>query len=101
MFKKISIGQKMIMAFALLTLAVMSFSIFLIEKLSDTYQGTAKITNIIMPAIRDSARMELELIDARDIQLEMIIHVLKNQRNEFDNNKRSFLLNKESFEKPD
>lgn len=97
MLTKMTIGQKLIVAFSALTLVILSFAWFATAQLSNLYHTTSKITNEIIPSIRASSQMHVTLLDAGRAELNMIIDKMGNNPDALDKSTLLFEAAKREF----
>ncbi|WP_368215704.1 methyl-accepting chemotaxis protein [Aeromonas sp. R2-3] len=76
MLTKMTIGQKLTMAFSTLALLMLGFAWFATLQLSNIYRDASEVSDNIVPSIRASSQMHVSLLDARRAELNMVIDAL-------------------------
>ncbi|WP_371317137.1 methyl-accepting chemotaxis protein [Aeromonas veronii] len=76
MLTKMTIGQKLTMAFTTLALLMLGFAWFATLQLSNIYRDASEVSDNIVPSIRASSQMHVSLLDARRAELNMVIDAL-------------------------
>jgi methyl-accepting chemotaxis protein len=104
MLKHMTIGQKLISGFSILTLMVLMLAWFAVSQLSILHRDTTEITGNLIPSIRASSQMHIALLDARRAELAMIIGALSSDEPEinsstlrYDTAKKEFNLAQQTY----
>lgn len=97
MLTKMTIGQKLILAFSALTLLMLSFAWFATTQLSNLYRTTSKITDEIIPSLQASTLLHVALLDARRAELTMVIDAMSNDHDSLNNNTKRFEAAKSGY----
>ncbi|MGX5834591.1 methyl-accepting chemotaxis protein [Aeromonas piscicola] len=97
MLGKMTIGQKLVMAFSILAMLMLGFAWFAVSQLSNLYRDSTEITNNVIPSISASSQMHTALLDARRAELNIVIDAIGNDqigvntsKQRFDESKRAF-----------
>lgn len=90
MLTKLTIGQKLIMAFAVLVLMMLGFAWFASSQMSNIYDDSNEITDNMIPSIRASSQMHISLLDARDAELSMALAVLGSDTSSLTSSRQLF-----------
>ncbi|MGL4794836.1 MAG: methyl-accepting chemotaxis protein, partial [Aeromonas jandaei] len=90
MLTKMTIGQKLIMAFTTLALLMLGFAWFATAQLSNIYRDASEVTDNIVPSIRASSQMHVALLDARRAELNMVIDALGKDSASLSNSTQNF-----------
>ncbi|MGL4249729.1 MAG: methyl-accepting chemotaxis protein [Aeromonas sp.] len=97
MLTKLTIGQKLIMAFSALALQMLGFAWFASAQLSNIYRDTSEVTDNIIPSIRASTQIHVALLDARRAELKMVIDALGMDPGALNSSTQSFETAKSQF----
>ncbi|MFB2828976.1 methyl-accepting chemotaxis protein [Aeromonas jandaei] len=97
MLTKMTIGQKLIMAFTTLALLMLGFAWFATAQLSNIYRDASEVTDNIVPSIRASSQMHVALLDARRAELNMVIDALGKDSASLSNSTQNFEVAKNQF----
>ncbi|MCZ0753904.1 methyl-accepting chemotaxis protein [Aeromonas enteropelogenes] len=97
MLKNMSIIQKLVAGFSILTFMVLIFSWFSVSQLSILHNGTVEITKNLIPSIRASSQMHIALLDARRAELTMVIGALNNDESEIVSSTQRYKSAKQEF----
>ncbi|MHC3400465.1 methyl-accepting chemotaxis protein [Aeromonas veronii] len=97
MLTKMTIGQKLTMAFTTLALLMLGFAWFATAQLSNIYRDASEVTDNIVPSIRASSQMHVALLDARRAELNMVIDALGNDSASLSNSTQNFEAAKNQF----
>ncbi|MFQ1928729.1 methyl-accepting chemotaxis protein [Aeromonas veronii] len=76
MLKKMTIGQKIVTSFFVLSVLVLGLAWFAVDQLSNLHRDTAEISENLIPSIRTSSQMHIALLDARRAELNIVIDAL-------------------------
>ncbi|MFB3946491.1 methyl-accepting chemotaxis protein [Aeromonas veronii bv. sobria] len=97
MLTKMTIGQRLTMAFTTLALLMLGFAWFATAQLSNIYRDASEVTDNIVPSIRASSQMHVALLDARRAELNMVIDALGNDSASLSNSTQNFEAAKNQF----
>lgn len=90
MLTKMTIGQKLTMAFTTLALLMLGFAWFATLQLSNIYRDASEVSDNIVPSIRASSQMHVSLLDARRAELNMVIDALSKDPDSLNSSTQSF-----------
>ncbi|WP_088869332.1 methyl-accepting chemotaxis protein [Aeromonas veronii] len=90
MLTKMTIGQKLTMAFTTLALLMLGFAWFATLQLSKIYRDASEVSDNIVPSIRASSQMHVSLLDARRAELNMVIDALGKDPDSLNSSTQSF-----------
>ena len=90
MLTKMTIGQKLTMAFTTLALLMLGFAWFATLQLSNIYRDASEVSDNIVPSIRASSQMHVSLLDARRAELNMVIDALGKDPDSLNSSTQSF-----------
>lgn len=71
-----TIGQKIVTSFFVLSVLVLGLAWFAVAQLSKLHSDTTEITENLIPSIRTSSQMHIALLDARRAELNIVIDAL-------------------------
>lgn len=97
MLTKMTIGQKLTMAFTTLALLMLGFAWFATLQLSNIYRDASEVSDNIVPSIRASSQMHVSLLDARRAELNMVIDALGKDPDSFNSSTQSFEAAKSQY----
>ncbi|MGN5074511.1 methyl-accepting chemotaxis protein [Aeromonas veronii] len=97
MLTKITIGQKLTMAFTTLALLMLGFAWFATLQLSNIYRDASEVSDNIVPSIRASSQMHVSLLDARRAELNMVIDALGKDPDSLNSSTQSFEAAKSQY----
>ncbi|MXV29646.1 HAMP domain-containing protein [Aeromonas veronii] len=97
MLTKMTIGQKLTMAFTTLALLMLGFAWFATLQLSNIYRDASEVSDNIVPSIRASSQMHVSLLDARRAELNMVIDALGKDPDSLNNSTQSFEAAKSQY----
>lgn len=97
MLTKMTIGQKLTMAFTTLALLMLGFAWFATLQLSNIYRDASEVSDNIVPSIRASSQMHVALLDARRAELNMVIDALGKDPDSLNNSTQSFEAAKSQY----
>ena len=97
MLTKMTIGQKLTMAFTTLALLMLGFAWFATLQLSNIYRDASEISDNIVPSIRASSQMHVSLLDARRAELNMVIDALGKDPDSLNSSTQSFEAAKSQY----
>ncbi|EKB20393.1 methyl-accepting chemotaxis protein [Aeromonas veronii] len=97
MLTKMTIGQKLTMAFTTLALLMLSFAWFATLQLSNIYRDASEVSDNIVPSIRASSQMHVSLLDARRAELNMVIDALGKDPDSLNSSTQSFEAAKSQY----
>ncbi|WP_429038116.1 methyl-accepting chemotaxis protein [Aeromonas veronii] len=97
MLTKITIGQKLTMAFTTLALLMLGFAWFATLQLSNIYRDASEVSDNIVPSIRASSQMHVALLDARRAELNMVIDALGKDPDSLNSSTQSFEAAKSQY----
>ncbi|MFM5619180.1 methyl-accepting chemotaxis protein [Aeromonas veronii] len=97
MLTKMTIGQKLIMAFTTLALLMLGFAWFATLQLSNIYRDASEVSDNIVPSIRASSQMHVSLLDARRAELNMVIDALGKDPDSLNSSTQSFEAAKSQY----
>lgn len=97
MLTKMTIGQKLTMAFTTLALLMLGFAWFATLQLSNIYRDASEVSDNIVPSIRASSQMHVSLLDARRAELNMVIDVLGKDPDSLNSSTQSFEAAKSQY----
>lgn len=98
MFKNMTLAQRLISVFFILSLLVLGVAWFSVVQLAGLHSNTTKITENLIPSIRSSAQMHIALLDARRNELNMVIDVMTHDSAAIEISKQRFETAKSEFE---
>ena len=97
MLTKMTIGQKLTMAFTTLALLMLGFAWFATLQLSNIYRDASEVSDNIVPSIRASSQMHVSLLDARRAELNMVIDALGKDPDSLNSSTQSFEAAKSQY----
>ncbi|MGL4707334.1 MAG: methyl-accepting chemotaxis protein [Aeromonas veronii] len=97
MLTKMTIGQKLTMAFTTLALLMLGFAWFATLQLSNIYRDASEVSDNIVPSIRASSQMHVALLDARRAELNMVIDALGKDPDSLNSSTQSFEAAKSQY----
>ncbi|HDO1312467.1 methyl-accepting chemotaxis protein [Aeromonas veronii] len=97
MLTKMTIGQKLTMAFTTLALLMLGFAWFATLQLSNIYRDASEVSDNIVPSIRASSQMHVALLDARRAELNMVIDALGKDPDSLNSSTQSFQAAKSQY----
>ncbi|SIR00635.1 methyl-accepting chemotaxis protein [Aeromonas veronii] len=97
MLTKMTIGQKLTMAFTTLALLMLGFAWFATLQLSNIYRDASEVSDNIVPSIRASSQMHVSLLDARRAELNMVIDALGKDPDSLNSSTQSFKAAKSQY----
>ncbi|MBS4702731.1 methyl-accepting chemotaxis protein [Aeromonas veronii] len=97
MLTKMTIGQKLTMAFTTLALLMLGFAWFATLQLSNIYRDASEVSDNIVPSIRASSQMHVSLLDARRAELNMVIDALGKDPDSLNSSTLSFEAAKSQY----
>lgn len=97
MLTKMTIGQKLTMAFTTLALLMLGFAWFATLQLSNIYRDASEVSDNIVPSIRASSQMHVSLLDARRAELNMVIDSLGKDPDSLNSSTQSFEAAKSQY----
>ncbi|MGR6750215.1 methyl-accepting chemotaxis protein [Aeromonas veronii] len=97
MLTKMTIGQKLTMAFTTLALLMLGFAWFATLQLSNIYRDASEVSDNIVPSIRASSQMHVSLLDARRAELNMVIDALGKDLDSLNSSTQSFEAAKSQY----
>ncbi|MFL9597417.1 methyl-accepting chemotaxis protein [Aeromonas veronii] len=97
MLTKMTIGQKLTMAFTTLALLMLGFAWFATLQLSNIYRDASEVSDNIVPSIRASSQMHVALLDARRAELNMVIDALSKDPDSLNSSTQSFEAAKSQY----
>lgn len=97
MLTKMTIGQKLTMAFTTLALLMLGFVWFATLQLSNIYRDASEVSDNIVPSIRASSQMHVSLLDARRAELNMVIDALGKDPDSLNSSTQSFEAAKSQY----
>lgn len=97
MLTKMTIGQKLTMAFTTLALLMLGFAWFATLQLSNIYRDASEVSDNIVPSIRASSQMHVSLLDARRAELNMVIDALSKDPDSLNSSTQSFEAAKSQY----
>ncbi|HHQ4634020.1 methyl-accepting chemotaxis protein [Aeromonas veronii] len=97
MLTKMTIGQKLTMAFTTLALLMLGFAWFATLQLSNIYRDASEVSDNIVPSIRASSQMHVSLLDARRAELNMVIDALGKDPDSLNISTQSFEAAKSQY----
>lgn len=97
MLTKMTIGQKLTMAFTTLALLMLGFAWFATLQLSNIYRDASEVSDNIVPSIRASSQMHVSLLDARRAELNMVIDALGKAPDSLNSSTQSFEAAKSQY----
>lgn len=97
MLTKMTIGQKLTMAFTTLALLMLGFAWFATLQLSNIYRDASEVSDNIIPSIRASSQMHVSLLDARRAELNMVIDALGKDPDSLNSSTQSFEAAKSQY----
>lgn len=97
MLTKMTIGQKLTMAFSTLALLMLGFAWFATLQLSNIYRDASEVSDNIVPSIRASSQMHVSLLDARRAELNMVIDALGKDPDSLNSSTQSFEAAKSQY----
>lgn len=97
MLTKMTIGQKLTMAFTTLAMLMLGFAWFATLQLSNIYRDASEVSDNIVPSIRASSQMHVSLLDARRAELNMVIDALGKDPDSLNNSTQSFEAAKSQY----
>ncbi|MGY3883403.1 methyl-accepting chemotaxis protein [Aeromonas veronii] len=97
MLTKMTIGQKLTMAFTTLALLMLGFAWFATLQLSNIYRDASEVSDNIVPSIRASSQMHVALLDARRAELNMVIDALGKDPDTLNSSTQSFEAAKSQY----
>ncbi|XQW89435.1 methyl-accepting chemotaxis protein [Aeromonas veronii] len=97
MLTKMTIGQKLTMAFTTLALLMLGFAWFATLQLSNIYRDASEVSDNIVPSIRASSQMHVALLDARRAELNMVIDALGKDPGSLNSSTQSFEAAKSQY----
>ena len=97
MLTKMTIGQKLTMAFTTLALLMLGFAWFATLQLSNIYRDASEVSDNIVPSIRASSQMHVSLLDARRAELNMVIDALGKDPDALNSSTQSFEAAKSQY----
>ncbi|MGL5525823.1 MAG: methyl-accepting chemotaxis protein [Aeromonas veronii] len=97
MLTKMTIGQKLIMAFTTLALLMLGFAWFATLQLSNIYRNASEVSDNIVPSIRASSQMHVSLLEARRAELNMVIDALGKDSDSLSSSTQSFEAAKNQY----
>lgn len=97
MLTKMTIGQKLTMAFTTLALLMLGFAWFATSQLSNIYRDASEVSDNIVPSIRASSQMHVSLLDARRAELNMVIDALGKDPDSLNSSTQSFEAAKSQY----
>lgn len=97
MLTKMTIGQKLTMAFTTLALLMLGFAWFATLQLSNIYRDASEVSDNIVPSIRASSQMHVALLDARRAELNMVIDALGKAPDSLNSSTQSFEAAKSQY----
>ncbi|WP_421268745.1 methyl-accepting chemotaxis protein [Aeromonas veronii] len=97
MLTKMTIGQKLAMAFTTLALLMLGFAWFATLQLSNIYRDASEVSDNIVPSIRASSQMHVALLDARRAELNMVIDALGKDPDSLNSSTQSFEAAKSQY----
>ncbi|MCF5882176.1 methyl-accepting chemotaxis protein [Aeromonas veronii] len=97
MLTKMTIGQKLIMAFTTLAMLMLGFAWFATLQLSNIYRDASEVSDNIVPSIRASSQMHVSLLDARRAELNMVIDALGKDPDSLNSSTQSFEAAKSQY----
>ncbi|MGN4997571.1 methyl-accepting chemotaxis protein [Aeromonas sp. 61P] len=97
MLTKMTIGQKLTMAFTTLALLMLGFAWFATLQLSNIYRDASEVSDNIVPSIRASSQMHVSLLDARRAELNMVIDALGKDPYSLNSSTQSFEAAKSQY----
>ncbi|MFQ1897111.1 methyl-accepting chemotaxis protein [Aeromonas veronii] len=97
MLTKMTIGQKLTMAFTTLALLMLGFAWFATLQLSKIYRDASEVSDNIVPSIRASSQMHVSLLDARRAELNMVIDALGKDPDSLNSSTQSFEAAKSQY----
>lgn len=97
MLTKMTIGQKLTMAFTTLALLMLGFAWFATLQLSNIYRDASEVSDNIVPSIRASSQMHVALLDARRAELNMVIDALGKDPDSLSSSTQSFEAAKSQY----
>ena len=97
MLTKMTIGQKLTMAFTTLALLMLGFARFATLQLSNIYRDASEVSDNIVPSIRASSQMHVSLLDARRAELNMVIDALGKDPDSLNSSTQSFEAAKSQY----
>ncbi|NJI08245.1 methyl-accepting chemotaxis protein [Aeromonas veronii] len=97
MLTKMTIGQKLTMAFTTLALLLLGFAWFATLQLSNIYRDASEVSDNIVPSIRASSQMHVSLLDARRAELNMVIDALGKDPDSLNSSTQSFEAAKSQY----
>ncbi|WP_439831253.1 methyl-accepting chemotaxis protein [Aeromonas veronii] len=97
MLTKMTIGQKLTMAFTTLAMLMLGFAWFATLQLSNIYRDASEVSDNIVPSIRASSQMHVSLLDARRAELNMVIDALGKDPDSLNSSTQSFEAAKSQY----
>lgn len=97
MLTKMTIGQKLTMAFTTLALLMLGFAWFATLQLSNIYRDASEVSDNIVPSIRASSQMHVSLLDARRAELNMVIDAMGKDPDSLNSSTQSFEAAKSQY----
>lgn len=97
MLNGMTIGQKLIAGFSMLTLMVLGLAWFAVSQLSTLHKNTIEITGNLIPSIHASNQMNVALLDARRAELAMVIGSLNKDEMEVSSSAQRYAIAKQEF----
>ncbi|MGG2296363.1 methyl-accepting chemotaxis protein [Aeromonas veronii] len=97
MLTKMTIGQKLTMAFTTLAMLMLGFAWFATLQLSNIYRDASEVSDNIVPSIRASSQMHVALLDARRAELTMVIDALGKDPDSLNSSTQSFEAAKSQY----
>ncbi|MFM5545364.1 methyl-accepting chemotaxis protein [Aeromonas sp. 30P] len=97
MLTKMTIGQKLTMAFTTLAVLMLGFAWFATLQLSNIYRDASEVSDNIVPSIRASSQMHVSLLDARRAELNMVIDALGKDPDSLNSSTQSFEAAKSQY----
>ena len=97
MLTKMTIGQKLTMAFTTLAVLTLGFAWFATLQLSNIYRDASEVSDNIVPSIRVSSQMHVSLLDARRAELNMVIDALGKDPDSLNSSTQSFEAAKSQY----
>ncbi|MGL6361227.1 methyl-accepting chemotaxis protein [Aeromonas veronii] len=97
MLTKMTIGQKLTMAFTTLAMLMLGFAWFATLQLSNIYRDASEVSDNIVSSIRASSQMHVSLLDARRAELNMVIDALGKDPDSLNSSTQSFEAAKSQY----